>query len=631
MDFGELANRRVLIVDDQKEIHDDFAETLRARGFPTAVDDLAAAFVADEEPAAFPELELLHARSGQEACDIVRAGKERGRPVAVAYVDVRMPPGMDGIETTRRAREIDGDMEVVIMTAFTDRPVSEILGNVELLHKVLYVRKPFASDEIQQITLSLICKWNVEQELAASRRELAIGYQRMEAVLEATGEAMAMYDLAGRLAFANQRYEQVTGLRESELRELSPEALEAHFRERFREPYLSGIERFGILEGGGELLEQDAAGAASERHLFHRATAPVRDGAGEVMGKLYVYRDVSGELELERVKAELSRLRTGPGTDGSLDGIVGDSPAMRQVYTLIRQAAESEITVLLRGESGTGKELTARSLHSNSARKAGPFVAINCAAIPETLMESELFGHERGAFTGATSHRIGAFERADGGTILLDEIGDMRQDLQAKLLRVLQEREVQRVGGSAPVPVDVRVIVASNRNLESEVRNGKFREDLWYRIAAFPIEIPPLRQRRTDIALLAGHFLNKHAGRMDRSVTGISTTAARLLLQYDWPGNVRELEHAIERAVLLEKTDLLQAENLPERVFLPDTPEHDLSTSVSDLPLVEVERRAVTRALQASGNNIAQAARALGINRTTLYRKLKKYGLPAKD
>ncbi len=629
MDFEEFTNRRVLIVDDQKEIHDDFTETLKARHLSTAADELAAAFVVDEEPPIFPELELLHARNGEAACDIVRAGKERGRPVAVAYIDIRMPPGMDGIETTRRVREVDGDIEIVIMTAYTDRPVSEILGNVGLLHKVLYVRKPFAHDEIQQITLSLIGKWNVERELEQSRRELAIGYQRLEAVLDATGEAMAMYDVAGRLAFANRRYEQVFGLRESEMKELSPEALDAHFRERFRRPYLSGTAGTGLIEGGGELLEQDGADTASDKRLFYRGTAPVHDSTGEVMGKLYVYRDVSRELELERTKAELSFLRGGLETGGSFEGIIGASPSMQRIYTLMRQAAENEITVLLQGESGTGKELVAQSLHSNSARKAAPFVAINCAAIPETLIESELFGHERGAFTGATSQRIGAFERADGGTIFLDEIGDMRPDLQAKLLRVLQEREVQRVGGSAAIPIDVRVIAATNKNLDVAVRDGKFREDLLYRVAGFPIEIPPLRERRTDIALLADHFLNKHAGRTDSSVKGISTAAARLLIQYDWPGNVRELDHAIERAVLLEKTDVLQAESLPERLLLPDARARDSSMPASSLPLAEVERQALIEALRASGNNITQAARALGINRGTLHRKLKKYGLTA--
>ena len=631
MDFEEYANRRVLIVDDQKEIHDDFAEMLKPQLSEAWADKLAAAFVIEEEQSFLPEFELLHARSGEEACDIVRVGKERARPIAVAYIDIRMPPGVDGIETIRRVREVDRDVEIVLMTAYTDRSLPEIIPNVEPLHKVLYIRKPFARDEIQQITLSLVGKWNVEQELAEKRRQLAIGYQRLRAVLDATGEAMAMYDLTGRLVFANGGYEKLADLTESDLKKLSPDALAAQLQERFQEPDLHDVESRFVFKDGSDLVEESAAGKVPEQRLFHRTTAPVHDGQGEVMGNLYAYRDVSKEVEAERMKAEVLRLRTELETTYSFDGLVGASPPMQQVYTLMRQAAESDITVLVRGESGTGKELVAKSFHLNSPRKDGPFLAINCAAIPEALMESELFGHERGAFTGATRQRIGAFERGRGGTILLDEIGDMRLALQAKLLRVLQEREIQRVGGAATIPIDVRVIVATNKDLEAAVKVGEFREDLFYRIAGFPIVIPPLRQHRMDIPLLANHFLNKHAEGRGRSMSGISTAALRLLLQYDWPGNVRELDNAIERAVLLEKTDVLQVDSLPPRLFLTHASANDHSTPASVLPLQEVERQALAQALEASGNNITQAARALGINRVTLHRKLKRYGLLAKD
>jgi len=317
--------------------------------------------------------------------------------------------------------------------------------------------------------------------------------------------------------------------------------------------------------------------------------------------------------------------------------MVGDSPPMQRVYALMRQAAESGITVMIQGESGTGKELVASSFHLNSPRRNGPFLAINCAAIPESLIESELFGHEKGAFTGATRQRLGAFERATGGTIFLDEIGDMRLAMQAKLLRVLQEREIQRVGGAATIPIDARVIVATNKDLKALVKAREFREDLFYRIAAFPIVIPPLRQHPTDIPLLAKHFLNKHAERSGRVFGGISTAALRALLQYDWPGNVRELDNAIERAVLLEKTDVLQVDSLPPhfvttRLAAEDgsTADHR-STSVSILPLRDVERRALAEALEASDNNVTRAARALGINRVTLHRKLKRHGLFSRD
>ena len=628
MESENYGNNRVLIVDDQKEIHDDFVEMLTPGLVGAATDELASAFIVEDVQPFLPEFELLHAMSGEEACEIAKAGKESNRPIALAFIDIRMPPGIDGIETTRRIREIDSDVEIVIMTAYTDKSLPEIIHEMDLLHKLLYIRKPFTTEEIIQITLSLVEKWNVEQELAAKQRQLTIGHQRLKAVLDATGDAMAMYDVSGHLLFANRGYEKLFDLAESEIQNIPPRDLMARFKERFREPSLSDL--------GGRFLLEDMDNAAvtaapadqlPKQRLFYQSTTPVRDGRENVIGNLYVYRDVSKEVEVERMKAEVLRLRTELETTYSFAGMVGASPQMQRVYALIKQAAESEITVLIRGESGTGKELVAKSFHFNSARKKGPFLAINCAAIPEALIESELFGHERGAFTGATRQKIGAFERAAGGTILLDEIGDMQPALQAKLLRVLQEREISRVGGTVTIPVDIRVIAATNKDLEHAVREGAFREDLFYRLAAFPVAIPPLRERREDIFPLAKHFLEKHAERSAKTISGISTAALRLLLQYDWPGNVRELENAIEHAVVLETTDVLQASNLPPQ-FSPVV-QSDLASS-RVLPLAEVERRALIRALEASDNKIAEAARALGIDRATLYRKLKKYDLSTK-
>ena len=287
--------------------------------------------------------------------------------------------------------------------------------------------------------------------------------------------------------------------------------------------------------------------------------------------------------------------------------------------------------MLVRGESGTGKELVARAFHFSGARKSGPFVAVNCAAIPETLIESELFGHERDAFTGARSRRIGVFERAAGGTIFLDEIGDLSPALQAKLLRVLQEREIWRVGGSTAVPVDIRVIAATNKDLEAAVRTGEFREDLFYRLAAFPIVIPPLRERREDIPLLAGHFLRKSADEAGKTLRGIATDAMHRLQRYRWPGNVRELENAIGRAVLLETTDVLQAVSLPRLAAGGAAEPPAPGAPAAVLPLAETERRALAHALRVFRNNVSQAARALGIDRATLYRKLKRSELLAND
>ena len=629
MEAGDYPNNRVLIVDDRPEIHDDFGEMLDPSAAESAADELAEAFLAEDGTTAFPDFELLHAMSGEDACEVVRTAREARRPVALAYVDVRMPPGIDGVETVRRVRAIDTEIELVMMTAYTDRRVSDIVRNMELLHKLLYIRKPFAREEIQQITLSLVAKWNVERELAEGRRQLVVARQRLEAMLDATGDAVAMYDAAGHLAFANRWYERLFELNASELKAMSADAAAVRFDEWYRESGAAGGRPFGE---GGQLVRRHGPGRESERRLFHRSKLPVRDDRENVIGDLFVYRDVSREIEVERMKAEVLRLRSELEAVWSFDGILGSSAPMQRLYGLMRRAVEGDgLAILVRGESGTGKELVARCLHFNGPRKAGPFIAVNCAAVPEPLFESELFGHERGAFTGAAARRIGYFERAAGGTILLDEIGDMQPALQAKLLRVLQEREIQRVGGTAAIPVDVQVIAATNQDLEEAIAAGRFREDLYWRIAAFPIEIPPLRERLEDIPELAEHFLHEYAERRGRSIRGLSTGALRRLLRHDWPGNVRELEGAIGRAVLMETGDVLQEGSLPPLV--PASPaareEPGAAAPRGVRPLAEVERQALADALETCGNNVSRAARALGIHRVTLHRKLKSYGLLA--
>ena len=621
-------NYRVLIVDDQEEIHNDFEEMLAPSATKQATDALAGAFVSETDKAFLPQFELFHATSGDEACEMVKVRKEANAPFAMAFVDVRMPPGTDGIETVRRIRKFEHDIEIVIMTAYSDKTLPEIVNDMELLHKLLYIRKPFSREEIQQITLSLVGKWNIEQELAKNRQQLEISHQRLEAVLDATGDAIGMFDAGGRLQVANREYERLIGAPESELKEMPPSDLMARIKARLRPPVLPELGRQLFLDSVGELEEEVTDNNASPSRLFYRSRSPVRDHQQNLMGHITVYRDVSQEVESERMKAEVLRLRTELETTYALDGIVGKSKNMQDVYALMQRASESDITVLIQGESGTGKELVSKLIHFNSPRRKAPFVAVNCAAIPETLIESELFGHERGAFTGATMRRLGQFERAQGGTVLLDEIGDMPMALQAKLLRVLQEREIQRVGGTATIPIDIRVIAATNRDLERAVKTGEFRADLFYRLAAFPLVIPPLREHREDIPLLVAHFLKNHAGNTEGCAHGISPAALQRLLVYDWPGNVRELRNAIERALLLETTDRLQVGNLPPQLANLVPPLTDAEDSARPvLSMQEAEHQALVHALEASDGNITKAAKVLNVNRTTLYRKLKKYGL----
>jgi DNA-binding NtrC family response regulator len=309
------------------------------------------------------------------------------------------------------------------------------------------------------------------------------------------------------------------------------------------------------------------------------------------------------------------------------ESIVGESSRMLEAFKTIGRVSRSAATVLVRGESGTGKEMVARTIHERSARRQGPFVAVNCAAIPENLLESELFGHEKGAFTGAISRRIGRFERATGGTLFLDEIGDMSLPLQAKILRVLQEREVERVGGSAPVSVDVRMVAATHRDLEADVRAGRFREDLYYRLAVVTVQLPALRERGDDLRRLAEHYLDRYAHEYHRPVHGLSAETLAILRAYSWPGNVRQLRNVIESAVLLADGDTLLPCHLPPEVMAADAMPASHEAMVTLVTLSELERRHIQKVLAVSGGQMNIAADILGIHRNTLRRKLAEYNI----
>jgi transcriptional regulator with GAF, ATPase, and Fis domain len=302
--------------------------------------------------------------------------------------------------------------------------------------------------------------------------------------------------------------------------------------------------------------------------------------------------------------------------------MVGDSPAMREVYKLISKVATSPSTVLILGESGTGKELAAHAIHLNSERANKPFIAINCATLTESLLESELFGHERGAFTSAIAQKRGKLELADGGTIFLDEVAELSPAVQAKLLRVLQTREFERVGGTRPIKVDVRTIAATNRDLEADVKTGKFREDLYYRLNVVSIPMPPLRERREDIPLLAKHFLADSSKKCKRRVTGISEEADRLMCAYDWPGNVRQLENAIERAVIMAATELIEPGDLPKTIL-----ESKVTPKGYRETMRESKRELITKTLKQTGGNVTEAAKLLGIHPNNLHRLISNLGL----
>ncbi len=309
--------------------------------------------------------------------------------------------------------------------------------------------------------------------------------------------------------------------------------------------------------------------------------------------------------------------------------IVGNSKAMQAVFDLIAQVSKSNATVLLRGESGTGKELAASAIHYNSLRASKPFVKVNCAALPEALLESELFGHEKGSFTGAVAQRKGRFELAQGGTIFLDEIGDLTPATQIRLLRILQEREFERVGGTGTLKADVRVIAATNRDLEHLMAEGKFREDLYYRLNVFPIHIPPLRERKTDIPLLADYFVEKYAKASHKDVRRISTPAINMLMAYHWPGNVRELENCIERAVLLSHDEVIHGHHLPPTLQTAEASGTAPKATLDSL-LENMEKELILDALKSARGKMAKAARALGTSERIMGLRVRKYGIDPK-
>ncbi len=428
-----------------------------------------------------------------------------------------------------------------------------------------------------------------------------------------------------------------------------PEALEALRRERVAAvvtdlmmPGMSGDELLRAVKAVSPETEVvlmtaygtvETAVAAMKEGAYDFITKPLKRHA-VVKSVRQALEKASLVAENRALKARLAALAPGVG------GLLGDAPAFRAVLETLRQAAPTSATVLLTGESGTGKELAARLVHDLSPRAAGPFVPIHCAAIPEGLLESELFGHEKGAFTGAVARKEGRFERAHGGTLFLDEVGEMSPSVQVKLLRFLQDGVLERVGGTESVAVDVRIVAATNKDLAVEVKAGRFREDLFYRLEVVPVRLPPLRDRREDVLLLASAFLRRDAEKLPKRVTGFTPAAAAALERYPWPGNVRELQHAVERAVILTRAEVIDVADLPEAIRAAaagaagaapspaGAPPGAAGTIVIPLgtPMEEVERIVIRRTLEQTKGDKGLAAQILGIAARTIYRKLERDG-----
>lgn len=391
-------------------------------------------------------------------------------------------------------------------------------------------------------------------------------------------------------------------------------------------PDMSGLE---LLQAIHAINPETAVVLMTAYGSIEAAVSSIKGGAIDYLTKPLNLDELLFRLrqagERRRLFSENRELREALRERHRIEGIVGESGPMLEVLSMVRRVAPSEATILIRGESGTGKELVAKAIHYASPRAQGALVKVNCAALPETLLESELFGHEKGAFTGAVTSRQGRFEMAHGGTIFLDEIGDLPLHLQAKLLRVLQEREYEKVGSSRPVKVDVRIVAASHRPLEALIKAGQLREDLYYRLNVVTISIPPLRERRSDVALLMDHFLRRYAEKNGKTLRGLTPEARDILLRYDFPGNVRELENIIERAVVLSRDDVIGSGDLPLTVQEPETADGDRETNLT-VAVEALERRMIKDALARAGGVQTRAAELLGIGERGLRYKLIKYG-----
>jgi DNA-binding NtrC family response regulator len=434
-----------------------------------------------------------------------------------------------------------------------------------------------------------LVRWSLRERLEQEGYEIVEAATAADAVASATGVDLVLLDF---------KLPDGDGL-----------AVLRHIKERTPETLVILMTAFSTVENAVEAMKLGA---------YHYVNKPFNLDEVTML--------VEKALETSQLRREVRALRSSQSQEYSFESIIGNSPAMQRIKALLaRVAASPASTVLLTGETGTGKDLAAKAVHYNSGRAARAFVNITCSALPEQLLESELFGHERGAFTDARQQKRGLFETADGGTVFLDEIGEMTAPLQSKLLRFLEEKTFKRVGGLADIRVDVRVVAATNRDLEEEVKSGKFREDLFYRLQVMPIPLPPLRERRGDVPLLAHYYIDRFNREFKKRVKGMSPAATTLLEQYQWPGNVRELRNAIERAMLLIDRDRLEPDDFTTLTRSVEAAQFRLPPE--GVNLEEVERQLLTQALERAGGNQSQAAQLLGINRDQVRYRIEKFGL----
>ena len=582
--------------------------------------------IVEDEQITAEDLRDIVTELGYSVVDVVSNGAdaiaraETGR-LDLALMDIRIKGNMDGTETARALRE-RFNVPVVYLTAHADR---ETLERAKVAEPLGYVTKPFQQSELHASIEMALHKHRADVK-ARERQDV------LSSALLAVPEGVVSVDRAGIVTLLNRAGETWTGFSSAEATGKPIQEVllleNGATGEPVDAPLSAVFEGGGVQDLGEDLVLVDRNGG---RKSVAGSIAPVRDHHGEASGAVIVFGGAGA--------ADAQRNALGDGREGLDIGdfrMVAASPMMQQVVRFARRVAESEAsTILVEGESGTGKDVIAHFMHEFGRRRERPFVALNCAAIPDTLLESELFGYEKGAFTDARAPKPGILEIASTGTVFLDEIGEMPITLQAKMLRVLEEQTFRRLGGVRDIKVDLRVIAASNRNLFEAVDQGRFRLDLYYRLNVIQVSLPPLRERREDILPLAKYFIQHYNKRFKRDIRGISTAASAAMLEYDWPGNIRELRNTIERAVLLEEDEWIQLPSLRlERGSFEypaaaiSAPKAVVAEPTPGATLEETERRMLMDALDKTGWNQTRAAMLLGISRDTLRYKVKKYNLP---
>jgi PAS domain S-box-containing protein len=557
--------RRILVIDDEENIRYTCTAFLEGAGH-----------------------RVLSAASSAEARCLLAAVEE---PFDLIFIDIRL--GSDnGLELLGQMRTRCPATPIVMITGAPDVTTAATALRQGAFD---YIPKPLSQETLLHAAHRALCHRAVTEERERYRSHL-------EAIFRSVHEGIVLIDRSLTILEANAAAILLLGL-PCEVRGV-PLAL---LPEAVREPLRELVARTLREELAYDNVRCEVRGAKGSRVLVWSAS-PWAGESGRPRGVVLTVRD---ETRLETLEIDLKKRR-------NFEHIVGQSAAMQEIYGLIEHLAEVDTTVLITGESGTGKELVAEALHSRSPRRNGPLIKVNCAALPENLLESELFGHLKGSFTGAIKEKAGRFQLAHRGTIFLDEIGDISPALQVRLLRVLQSKEIERVGSNQPISVDVRIVAATNSNLLEKVRRGEFREDLYYRLRVVELQMPPLRERREDIPLLVEHFIGDFNERFGRRVTGVCSAALALLVAAPWPGNVRELRHAIEHAFVICRDNELGIAHLPRELHL-EPPLHP------PLPVGDAAR--IVAALDRAAGNKARAARLLGISRRTIYRKIEEYGI----